>query len=74
MTKGTKRPGAAKPNGSGERVLIASIIWMAARDAKRGGDTGRDALAYFRGPIYKHHMSLLDLDPAMMPTGVQVTR
>ena len=56
---------------SGGRGLIAAIIATAAVDALGSDQAARlDALAYFAGPVYKHHAHLLGLEPDILPRGV----
>lgn len=57
----------------GAAALVASIIAVGAIDALAGAEKQRaDALAYFVGPLYLHHLSLLGLPADWLPSGVVI--
>ena len=63
---------ARRGNMSGAAALVAAIIGQAAIDAQ-GDDTAlkHDALAYFRSPVYQHHLTSLGLAEGMLPRGME---
>ena len=57
--------------GGGARGLLASVVAMATVDAlSRDRHNRLDALSYFAGPIYHHHLSLLGFPVDWLPEGV----
>jgi len=67
---GYRRRSAGK---GGAAALFASIIATATIDVLVGSDKHKaDALAYFVGPVYAHHLSLLGLPGEWLPEGVLI--
>lgn len=54
----------------GPRLLLAAIIATAVDDLLEDGPVAADAAAYFAGPLYRHHITLLGLPPDSLPAGV----
>ena len=54
---------------TGPRGLLVAVIYQASRDATgKNGRYKKDALAYFSSPIYQQHLTLLGLEPSLLPT------
>ena len=59
----------------GPRALIAAIIGTAFNDLTCNEHKyQRTATNYFQGPLFRHHMELLDLDPDILPNPVRVAQ
>ena len=57
---------------NGPTGLIASVILRAARDATGSdGPQAADALAYFSGPGYRHHVTWLGFSPERLPAALR---
>jgi hypothetical protein len=50
-----------------EERLILAVIERAVRDYRGGGRWKKDAVKYFGGPTYRHHITALGLPPDVMP-------
>jgi hypothetical protein len=61
----------ASQNLQGPEGLLLAVIKIAVDDYKRGCE---DAAAYFEGPVYQWHASLLDLEPGLLPTALRRRR
>ena len=60
-------------NLNGARGLIAAVIAQAVNDWRSGTRKRRkNARRYFGGPVYKYHLSLLDLPRDWLPRGVKI--
>ena len=60
-------------NLNGARGLLAAIIAQAVNDWSSGQRRRRkNARKYFGGPVYKYHLSLLNLPKDWLPTGVEL--
>lgn len=57
---------------NGERGLLAAVIAQAVKDlGSTDEETRRDAYRYLTSDLYKHHLELLDLQPDLLPAGVE---
>lgn len=57
----------------GARGLVTAVIAQAVNDWRSGkGKRRKNARKYFRGPVYRYHLSLLDLPTDWLPTGVEI--
>lgn len=55
------------PAVKGPRGVLLAIIGQAYLDALRGDS---EALAYFDGDLYRHHLTLLEINPEWLPNGL----
>jgi hypothetical protein len=53
-----------------EERLILAVIERAVRDYQDGGRYKKDAANYFTGPVYRHHVTALGLQPDLLPVAV----
>ena len=60
-------------NLNGGRGLLTAIIAQAVKDWRSGKRRRRkNARKYFDGPVYKYHLTLLDLPKDWLPVGVDL--
>jgi len=56
----------------GERALIVAVLLRAATDLQDPSPSiRRDALAYFRGPVYQDHLAWLNLPADWLPLALK---
>lgn len=61
-----------KRNLNGPRGLVAAVIAQAVHDWRSGKRKRRkNARRYFKGPVYRYHLGLLDLPKDWLPVGVE---
>jgi hypothetical protein len=59
----------------GGRGLLTAVIAQAVNDWRSGpGKQRKNARRYFSGPVYRYHLSLLDLPTDWLPTGVELEK
>lgn len=68
MKRVKRKPGLTGPTG-----LLTSIICQATNDAigAHNQKDMLDALAYFHGDFYRHHVTALGLSPNMIPAALK---
>lgn len=59
----------------GARGLVTAVIAQAVNDWRSGtGKRRKNARSYFSGPVYRYHLTLLDLPRDWLPVGVELER